>query len=86
MTVKKSKYPLVYVEWEDAEHEGGWSDLAEEVLHRLGTIASIGWLIHEDKQRIVVASSVARGSLQIGNKQYIPTDQIRKIKKMRQAG
>ncbi len=79
-------YPLVYVAWEDAEHEGGWSDAGDEVAHRLGIIVSIGWLIHKNKQRIVLASSLAATTTQIGNKQYIPVGQIVKVRKMRQAG
>ncbi len=80
------KYPLVYVEWEDAEHDGGWSDPNDEIGHNLGIIVSIGWLIHQNTQRIVMASSLATTTTQIGNKQYIPVKQIVKIKKTRQAG
>ncbi len=86
MTKHTSRFPLVYVEWEDAEHEGAWSDIGDESNHKLGTILSIGWLVHENKQRVVLASSLATMTTQIGNKQYIPVAQITKIKKTRQAG
>jgi hypothetical protein len=84
--VVSMRFSLVYVEWTDAEHEGAWSAAEDETHHNLGVIYSIGWLIHKNKQRIVMASSVSSATLQIGNKQYIPTAQITKFKKLRQAG
>lgn len=79
----RKSYAFVYVEWQDAEHDGGWSDVRDEADHVLTTIQSSGWLIHENRQRIVISGSIDKSTGNVGNKQYIPRRMITKFFKVR---
>lgn len=73
-------YPLVYVEWQDAEHEAEWSDVRDEAKHITVICVSIGWLIHRNSKRIVISASLNPLAGQVGNKQYIPNKMITRYK------
>lgn len=49
------KYPVVYVEWVDAETEGGWEE--EKEIGKLPVCATLGFLVKETEDTIVVAST-----------------------------
>lgn len=53
--IRKTK--KIYVEWADACTTIGWNHSPE--LVGLSNIATIGYLVHEDKEKIVVSSSVS---------------------------
>ena len=48
----------VYVIWQDATNLTGWSSLEEAVELTPAVIYSLGWLIHEDSVKIVLAHSL----------------------------
>ena len=73
-------YPLVYVEWQDAEHDGSWSDPRDEVTHEAITCASIGWLVHANKERLILSATICASNEQIANKQYIPRKMVIRYK------
>ena len=71
-----SKYPIVYVEWDDATANADWFD-AEELrewcldYHKL-KIHHIGWLIKKDSRCIVLASRYSEDTASFGELQMIP--------------
>jgi hypothetical protein len=53
------RYGRVRVTWHDsAGPEEYWGQL-DELLHDPSTIESVGWLIHENKKAITIASSIS---------------------------
>ena len=49
---------LVYIEWVDATTSDGWEKF-DIHQHGIDYCKSVGWLLHEDKQQIVMASTVS---------------------------
>ena len=53
--------PLLRLVWLDATGWSRWMDaadfLAEEVPKESGRCETVGWLVHEDEQKLIVASS-----------------------------
>jgi hypothetical protein len=76
MTTENLAYKLVLIEWIDAEHEAEWSPIADEIKHELYHQFSVGWLIHENKDRLVLASCICPGNNEISNKEYLPIGMI----------
>ena len=67
---------LIKVDWEDTLADVGWSD------DRLTTVkvASVGWLIHKDKDKVVLSSMIGTAGLEDFNcRQAIPRGCIKKI-------
>ena len=50
------KHPLLYVEYADHASSAGWRDAPDVDLEPV-LIASVGWLIKENKHRLVLAAS-----------------------------
>tara|TARA_R100001163_G_scaffold54677_1_gene42002 strand:- start:746 stop:1009 length:264 start_codon:yes stop_codon:yes gene_type:complete len=49
---------IVYVEWQDASHScGQWVTQGILEQEKLGSVESIGFVISENKERIILASS-----------------------------
>jgi hypothetical protein len=48
---------LIYVEWTDASSGPGWQRIDEIQQQRPLRCRSVGWLVHEDKDHIVLAAS-----------------------------
>lgn len=71
----KPKYPIVWVIWDDAEGEAGWS---EEPPAPLGpTLATtIGFLIRNEESYVLIADSYFEGSKTIGGTNKIPRGMI----------
>lgn len=57
MTKKQPK--LMYVEWVDAVADVGWDDDPEKV--GISLIKSVGWLVKENKNEIVLAADYSDG-------------------------
>ena len=76
-TTVKSRYPFVYVEWLDAEHQGEWLDIVDVFKHEIVICLSCGWLVHENDARLVLACSLNESASQVGNLQYIPSNMVR---------
>lgn len=51
------KYPLVRVIWKDATEIGG-TTLSQQQKKQLPIFENVGYLIHKDKKRIVIAHQV----------------------------
>jgi hypothetical protein len=76
------KYPLVLIDWIDPWSKGGWSDNPEEVneawQHNFAC-QSVGWLVKEDKEKVMLAASRTANDSQIGDLFLIPRRCINKI-------
>lgn len=58
MSKTKSKYPLVEVEWDDHSNYAGWKDIDDVKDLPTPSVASVGYLIYEDKKRIILGASI----------------------------
>jgi hypothetical protein len=58
--VRKTKYPhrLVEVHWVDAETDQGWQDNREADM-ALPVVTTVGFLVGETEQAILIASTIA---------------------------
>jgi len=74
---ERRKYPLVLVEWLDASARAGWTDLADAKDCPLAPCMSVGFLIHKDKDRLVVVATV--GTYAMGDRIAIPKPWVTKI-------
>lgn len=54
---RKFPFPLVHVDWTDAQVSGTWL-LEEEVRLELPVVHTVGFLIKEDDKAIIIASTV----------------------------
>lgn len=53
----KYPFPLVEVEWEDAESSQGWEGV-EESNHEAAMVITVGFLIHQTDKILHIASTV----------------------------
>lgn len=75
--------PRVEVEWEDAASEDKWQTMAEAVdgLERPWMVNSIGYLIHDTPEGVILAGSIdPEGNVCMALK--IPRGMIRKIERV----
>lgn len=77
---KKYKYPLVEVEWIDAETEHGWEEV--EFPTELPIVTTIGFLIKEGKDKndneyLLIASTYSDG--QTNGRFKVPKGMVKKI-------
>jgi len=77
------KFPLIYVEWIDAESDSKWDDRegAEKWLNRDFVVHDIGWLIMENDKYIIICNQVASDG-DLGNRTKIPRGWITKLTKV----
>jgi hypothetical protein len=47
---------IVYFEWRDACGRDGWVSARPDGLPQVPLVKSIGWLVHEDDDQIVITS------------------------------
>ncbi len=73
-----SRLKAVRVDWIDAEHPAGEWVSRKALKGPLAVIRSVGWLIHEDKHKIVLAVSVADDH--VSGEMTIPKVCVRKRK------
>lgn len=59
MAPRKPKYPfpLVQIDWKDAQTTHGW-ETADEVIVEIPQVITVGFLVKEDEHGVVVASTV----------------------------
>jgi hypothetical protein len=79
---------IVEVEWEDANSGHGW--LRNDELPRLLVICSLGSMIRDDKEGILLVESWAKPPVPEGQKPYgcatlIPRSAIRKVTELKHA-
>jgi hypothetical protein len=70
----------VYVQWKDAVSFDEWTDGEVPELH---VIHTLGFLIHEDKEKIVIAMQVDPDSESRSMEMAIPRGMIVKLKKLK---
>ena len=52
------KRPLLLVTWLDHQGSSGWKDLPDLEELKAPEATTLGWLVHEDNERIVLCSSL----------------------------
>jgi hypothetical protein len=81
--------PVVLIEWTDAENGEGWhSELALDDYYQspLLPVRSVGWLMHENNEWIVIAQSLGEQDPELaGDLLKIPRAMIREIRPMQMA-
>ena len=85
MKVKRpfQRWPMVEVTWNDAaELTSGWSDELEKDVPQLAL--SVGFLIHESKEHIVIAQDIDEHGHHNGRSQ-IPRGMVKQLKVLRKA-
>ena len=76
---------LILVEWKDTFVDVGWSGGGKDL--KVISVSSIGWLIHKDKEKIVISSMIGRAGLDDFNcRQAIPRGCIASIKQINLEG
>lgn len=71
------KYPIVLIEWEDADTDHGWEELEDSDFSP--TLAStVGFLIKEDDAAVSIASTYSGSST--NNRMRIPKGMIKTMK------
>lgn len=71
------EYPIVEITWRDAECDPAWVSVEEIKEAKLPLIRTIGFLIHEDKEKLIVASTIGGDEATASMK--IPADWVIKI-------
>ena len=74
---------LVAVEWFDAVANDEWLSLDDAISLEPQKITTIGWLIHDDDFKIIVAASKDDDNSQLGNTWCIPKVWTVAIEKIR---
>lgn len=76
-------YPLVQIEWTDAFANSNWMDEEEfnewKKDHKAMTVHDIGWLMEQDKDKVIVASRFNESLGMYGLFQMIPKTWVKII-------
>lgn len=67
---------FAYVKWLDAQMEGHWLEKMPSPTDDL-TIYSIGWLLHDSRDRVILLQSIGDGNY--GNALHIPRGMIQEL-------
>lgn len=73
----KQKYPIVEVVWQDAECNPTWTSIEKIKEGKLPIIRTIGFLLHEDDEKLIVASTI--GGDEVNATMMIPADWVTKV-------
>jgi hypothetical protein len=78
---------LVLIEWEDSRQpNGAWKYLSGHPSWDSVKCASVGWLVHDDKQKKVLAPNMGdiddANNMQLSGEIVIPTSCVLSIKKL----
>ena len=58
-TFTRSKARLAVIHWLDAQDgDGGWTPIAQVLTHKLATVYDVGWMVSEDKEKIIIMGSI----------------------------
>ena len=50
--------PMVRLTWQDAQDSGGaWTGIEDILAHETATCQEVGWLIHQDDNKVIVMRS-----------------------------
>ena len=75
----KRKYPLVFIEWLDAESSPQWQtkDEMDKWAEKIFVVTDIGWLVGENKTYVWICSQIST-DMDFGSKTKIPKSWILK--------
>lgn len=73
-------FAVVYVEWIDSESDNEWTPLAEVTGTALTLTHSVGLLVHDSADLIVLALSYDSGTESINGFMTIPRSAVRKMR------
>lgn len=59
MKRKKTTFKAIRVAWHDAKAAGGWKSINERTKEQPVLIHSVGYLLHEDAKKLVLAQNLA---------------------------
>lgn len=81
MPAKKRKYPVVLIEWDDAEVSNDWEEIpvGKEEMEE-GLVETIGFLVRETEKYYLVASTLAASHTNARTK--IPKGMAKSFKKL----
>lgn len=82
--MKVSDYKLVQVLWIDAESHPDWRELSEVIADGTLECISVGWLVSEREDRIVLVASVDLGDdgEMVASHITIPRSALKEIKEL----
>lgn len=69
---QRPKYPLVRVEWTDAESSDEWMDVKSVTDSPTRKVVSAGWLIRKEPTYIILASDLGLNDTDTGRRITIP--------------
>ena len=80
MTLRKHRYPIVEVIWDDAEGDAGWQDPPDELHPTL--VRQIGFLVKETPKYVFLAAAYidSKEDKQISSTDKIPKGMIQDIR------
>lgn len=68
----KTAYPLILVKWEDHTASAAWETHQEAKDSPVAVFQTVGYLVHEDKKKIVVCQCIELGGDKlVGNRSTI---------------
>ncbi len=78
---------LVLIEWEDSRQpNGAWKHLAERPVWDAVKCASVGWLVHDDEKKKVLAPNMGdiddASNMQLSGEIVIPTSCVLSVKRL----
>ena len=79
-SIDVSQYNLVMIEWIDIVSSCDWESLKNVILSEPLTSVEVGWLIYEDKKKMILVSQV-NGS-ECGNRTVLPKSIVKKVTKL----
>ena len=58
-TFSPGRARLAVIHWLDAQDgDGGWTPIAQVLNHKLATVYDVGWIVSEDKEKIIIMGSI----------------------------
>ena len=76
------KLQPVYLEWVDPQSVDAWTDLAEVRVDRLPLIRSVGLVVSETRDMLVIAQNYDKKNDQVSMVMHIPLVNIKKLTKL----
>jgi hypothetical protein len=64
------------IEWLDAQGDPHWGSIESQREYEIDSVFSVGWLIHENEKRIILAVCVRPEAEQVSGMEYIPIGMI----------
>ena len=77
------KFPLVYIEWIDAESACGWEDREglDKWINKDFIVNDIGWKVSENDKYVLICNQIASDG-DFGNRTRIPKAWIKKLQRV----